>query len=92
VSTRTNGPAGSPATGSPSSASPATSSARRAAIVCAWARLCSRAASLTQATIAASAGVTFPGLGPDWVRIAVRDEATTEHLLTSLAAVLAGAR
>jgi cobyrinic acid a,c-diamide synthase len=26
-------------------------------------------------------GDTFPGLGPDWVRIAVRDPATTERLL-----------
>lgn len=32
-------------------------------------------------------GDTFPGLGPDWVRIAVRDEETTGQLLESLGAV-----
>jgi cobyrinic acid a,c-diamide synthase len=36
-------------------------------------------------------GDTFPGLGPDWVRVAVRDPATTERLLEALAAVLRGA-
>ena len=36
-------------------------------------------------------GDTFPGLGPDWVRVAVRDPATTERLLETLAAVLRGA-
>ena len=34
-------------------------------------------------------GDTFPGLGPQWVRIAVRDPHTTDGLLRELAAVLA---
>ncbi|GAA1435515.1 hypothetical protein GCM10009616_32780 [Microlunatus lacustris] len=37
-------------------------------------------------------GDTFPGLGPDWVRIAVRDPATTERLLEALATLLGGTR
>ena len=37
-------------------------------------------------------GDTFPGLGPDWVRIAVRDPATTEPLLAALATLLVGTR
>ncbi|WP_034090470.1 Rv2231c family pyridoxal phosphate-dependent protein CobC [Streptacidiphilus albus] len=32
-------------------------------------------------------GDTFPGLGPDWLRIAVRDPATTGRLLTAWAAL-----
>ena len=35
-------------------------------------------------------GDTFPGLGPDWVRIAVRDPATTERLLAALGPLLEG--
>jgi histidinol-phosphate aminotransferase len=34
-------------------------------------------------------GDTFPGLGPDWLRIAVRDTATSDSFLTALEAVLA---
>ncbi|WP_375430061.1 cobyrinate a,c-diamide synthase [uncultured Friedmanniella sp.] len=33
-------------------------------------------------------GDTFPGLGPDWIRIAVRDESTTDQLLDALAHVV----
>lgn len=33
-------------------------------------------------------GDTFPGLGEDWLRIAVRDEPTTDAFLNALAAVL----
>jgi histidinol-phosphate aminotransferase len=34
-------------------------------------------------------GDTFPGLGPDWLRIAVRDTATSDSFLRALEAVLA---
>jgi histidinol-phosphate aminotransferase len=34
-------------------------------------------------------GDTFPGLGPDWLRIAVRDTATTDAFVAALAATLA---
>jgi histidinol-phosphate aminotransferase len=33
-------------------------------------------------------GDTFPGLGPDWLRIAVRDVATTDAFVAALASVL----
>ena len=32
-------------------------------------------------------GETFPGLGPDWIRLAVRDEATTDSLVKTLRAL-----
>jgi histidinol-phosphate aminotransferase len=35
-------------------------------------------------------GDTFPGLGPDWLRIAVRDMATTDNFVQTLADVRAG--
>lgn len=36
-------------------------------------------------------GDTFPGLGPDWLRVAVRDEHTTDRFLAALGKVLASA-
>jgi histidinol-phosphate aminotransferase len=33
-------------------------------------------------------GDTFPGLGPDWLRVAVRDPATTSALVSALAGIL----
>ncbi|MFD4632955.1 Rv2231c family pyridoxal phosphate-dependent protein CobC [Streptomyces sp. NPDC058284] len=35
-------------------------------------------------------GDTFPGLGPDWIRVAVRDRATSDRLLGAFSAVLGG--
>ncbi|AUY49368.1 Rv2231c family pyridoxal phosphate-dependent protein CobC [Streptomyces sp. CB01881] len=35
-------------------------------------------------------GDTFPGLGPDWLRIAVRDQATSDRFLSALDTVLRG--
>jgi histidinol-phosphate aminotransferase len=32
-------------------------------------------------------GDTFPGLGPDWLRVAVRDEATVTAFISELARV-----
>ncbi|MFI9271761.1 Rv2231c family pyridoxal phosphate-dependent protein CobC [Kitasatospora sp. NPDC052896] len=37
-------------------------------------------------------GDTFPGLGPDWLRIAVRDPETTDRFLAALATVLPAVR
>ncbi|GJF30826.1 hypothetical protein KNE206_35260 [Kitasatospora sp. NE20-6] len=41
---------------------------------------------LRAAGFAVRRGDTFPGLGPDWLRIAVRDPATSDRFLTALAA------
>jgi cobyrinic acid a,c-diamide synthase len=49
-------------------------------------------AALRERGFAVRRGDTFPGLGPDWVRIAVREPATTERLLAALAGVTAGLR
>jgi histidinol-phosphate aminotransferase len=35
-------------------------------------------------------GDTFPGLGPDWLRVAVRDRATTDGFLAALASIVGG--
>jgi histidinol-phosphate aminotransferase len=45
---------------------------------------------LRAAGFAVRRGDTFPGLGPDWLRIAVRDTATSDSFLTALEAALAG--
>jgi histidinol-phosphate aminotransferase len=44
--------------------------------------------SLRAAGYAVRRGDTFPGLGPDWLRIAVRDEATTRAFLAALSPTL----
>jgi cobyrinic acid a,c-diamide synthase len=44
-----------------------------------WLRL-----ALREAGFAVRRGDTFPGLGPDWIRIAVRDEATSDRLVEAL--------
>ncbi|WP_281178988.1 Rv2231c family pyridoxal phosphate-dependent protein CobC, partial [Piscicoccus intestinalis] len=44
-------------------------------------------AGLRERGIAVRRGDTFPGLGPAWLRFAVRDEATTDALLTALRAL-----
>lgn len=40
--------------------------------------------------IAVRRGDTFPGLGPGWIRIAVRDPATTDRLLAALQELIMG--
>lgn len=45
---------------------------------------------LRTAGFAVRRGDTFPGLGPDWLRVAVRDPATTTAFLTALAAAVGG--
>ncbi|MEV5611381.1 Rv2231c family pyridoxal phosphate-dependent protein CobC [Streptomyces sp. NPDC052225] len=45
---------------------------------------------LRGAGFAVRRGDTFPGLGTDWVRIAVRDRATSERFVGALTAVLRG--
>jgi histidinol-phosphate aminotransferase len=43
---------------------------------------------LRAAGFAVRRGDTFPGLGPDWLRVAVRDRATNDRFTAALAAVL----
>ena len=43
---------------------------------------------LRAAGFAVRRGDTFPGLGPDWIRIAVRDRATNDRFVAALTAVL----
>ena len=43
---------------------------------------------LREVGFAVRRGDTFPGLGPDWLRIAVRDGATTDRFLAALGKVL----
>ncbi|MFH8987594.1 Rv2231c family pyridoxal phosphate-dependent protein CobC [Streptomyces sp. NPDC017940] len=45
-------------------------------------------ARLRERGFAVRRGDTFPGLGPEWVRVAVRDRATTDAFLSALRAVL----
>lgn len=45
---------------------------------------------LREAGFALRRGDTFPGLGPQWLRLAVRDRETTNRLTDALAKVLAG--
>jgi histidinol-phosphate aminotransferase len=46
-------------------------------------------AALRAAGIAVRRGDTFPGLGPDWLRVTVRDDATNEHVAQAFARALA---
>ena len=46
-------------------------------------------ARLLQRGYAVRRGETFPGLGPGWIRVAVRDTATSDEFTAALAAVLA---
>ncbi|PRX48235.1 histidinol-phosphate aminotransferase [Prauserella shujinwangii] len=45
---------------------------------------------LREAGYAVRRGDTFPGLGPDWLRLAVRDPATTRAFLAALAPLVGG--
>jgi cobyrinic acid a,c-diamide synthase len=52
---------------------------RRSSSEAAWVRL-----ALREAGFAVRRGETFPGLGPSWIRIAVRDDETTRALTKAL--------
>jgi histidinol-phosphate aminotransferase len=43
---------------------------------------------LRAAGFAVRRGDTFPGLGPDWIRVAVRDRGTNDRFVAALTAVL----
>jgi histidinol-phosphate/aromatic aminotransferase/cobyric acid decarboxylase-like protein len=43
---------------------------------------------LRRSGFAVRRGDTFPGLGPDWLRVAVRDQATSDTFADALRAVL----
>ncbi|WP_329370691.1 Rv2231c family pyridoxal phosphate-dependent protein CobC [Streptomyces sp. NBC_00669] len=45
-------------------------------------------AALRESGYAVRRGDTFPGLGPDWLRVAVRDRRTTDGFVNALSAVL----
>jgi histidinol-phosphate aminotransferase len=47
-------------------------------------------AGLRAAGFAVRRGETFPGLGPDWLRLAVRDPATTDALIDAWRVLHAG--
>ncbi|MDX6742882.1 Rv2231c family pyridoxal phosphate-dependent protein CobC [Actinocorallia sp. A-T 12471] len=59
----------------------------RASFLCVRARVGVRDA-LRERGYAVRRGDTFPGLGPEWIRIAVRDPAATRGLVAALAEVL----
>jgi histidinol-phosphate aminotransferase len=46
---------------------------------------------LRNAGIAVRRGDTFPGLGPDWLRVTVRDDATNVHIARAFAAAVVSA-
>jgi histidinol-phosphate aminotransferase len=46
-------------------------------------------AGLRDAGIAVRRGETFPGLGPDWLRVAVRDDRTNARVAAAFGEVLA---
>lgn len=46
---------------------------------------------LREKGIAVRRGDTFPGLGPGWLRFAVRDDETTDHVIRELRAILRAA-
>ncbi len=50
-----------------------------------WVRL-----ALRDRGFAVRRGETFPGLGPDWIRIAVRDQVTSRRLADALGSLLPG--
>jgi histidinol-phosphate/aromatic aminotransferase/cobyric acid decarboxylase-like protein len=45
---------------------------------------------LRESGFAVRRGDTFPGLGPSWIRLAVREPAVTRRLLQAIAVIAAG--